>query len=242
MCVRQLASMRFVHAVVVACLACAGFAACGGSKEGSPDAPIDVPCATTGRYLPLASGNSWSYAVTDVGTGAKENKTQTVGAMEDVGGAKAGVMAYRLTTTKVGGMVTSWQQDTGDMVVRHREIDAAGSQMTDEVYLPSKLRIDETPAHTAVGAIWDVPYEEAVTESQTGITVRVTKSERWTVIAADEPVSVGAGSFCALKLRRTSMSGGGSKSDKTFWFARGVGKIREDGTEQIEVLTAYTVR
>lgn len=228
------------HAVV-ACLAHALLAACHGDRA-APDAPSDVQCPTTGRYLPLQTGNSWTYAVKDVGTGANEDKTQTVGPLEDVGGAKAGTMAYRLTTTKVGGMVTSWQQDTGDMVVRHREIDAAGAQMTDEVYSPNKLRIDETAEHTAMGAIWDISYQEAVTDSKTKITVTVSKSERWNVVSANDVISVGAGSFCALKLRRTSMSGGGSKSDKTFWFVRGVGKIKEEGTDQVEVLTTYSVR
>lgn len=228
--------------VVVAWLACACLAACGGGSS-EPDAPPgDGQCPTVGRYFPLETGNSWSYAVTDVGTGDKETKTQTVGPLEDVGGAKAGTMAYRLTTTKVGGMVTSWQEDTGDMVIRHREIDAAGAQMTDEIYEPNKVRVDETPPHITAGATWDVTYQEAVTNSQTQMTTTIAKTERWNVVSANEIVTVDAGSFCALKVRRTSMSDAGSKSDKTYWFTRGVGKVKEEGTDQIELLTTYTVR
>ncbi|MBP9203952.1 MAG: hypothetical protein KBG28_08330 [Kofleriaceae bacterium] len=215
---------------------------CGGDDGVvTPDAPANVNCPTTGRYLPLATGNSWTYQVTDVGTGAMESKTQTVGAVEDVGGVKAGTMAFRVSTTKVGGAVTSWQQDTGEAIVRHRETDAAGAQMTEEVYTPSKLRVDESAAHTAMGATWTITYDEAVTNTATNMTVTVGKTENWRVEMVDDVITVGAGSYCALRVGRTSSSAGGSTSDKVFWFVRGVGKIREQGTDQIEDLQSFTV-
>src|SRR5687768_7874272 len=106
---------------------------------GADDAP-PVECLDSGGYLPLVTGRSWSYRVTDT-SGVVEDKTQAVGALEDVGGTKAGTMAYRLTTTKPGGMVVSWQEDTGTGIRRHKELDQAGSSQTTELYNPYRTRV-----------------------------------------------------------------------------------------------------
>jgi hypothetical protein len=217
--------------------------ACGGGDSGPPpiDAtPIDVPfveCPTTGRYLPLAEGSTWTFRVTDQNA-IVTTKTQTVGAIEDVGGAKAGTSGYRVTTTKPTGMTISWQEDVGDKLLRHREHDMAGSTQTDEIYTPFKLRLDETSAHLLVGATWDETYVESVTEM--GTTLDATKVETWSVIADDELVQVPAGNFCTLRIRRTSTVGGSAGSDKTYWYARGVGKVKEVGGNQTEELLSYT--
>jgi hypothetical protein len=53
-------------------------------------------------------------------------------------------------------------------------------------------------------------------------------------------VAVPAGTFCALRVRRvTSTTLGGS--DKTYWFARGVGKVKEEGGNQREELTDHAL-
>jgi hypothetical protein len=207
--------------------------ACGGD-----DAP-PVECAETGGYLPLVTGRSWSYRVTDL-SGVVEDKTQAVGALEDVGGTKAGVMAHRLTTTKPGGMVVSWQEDTGTGIRRHKELDQAGSSQTTEVYNPYRIRVDETPAHLVVGAAWTEAYDEVVTDAA-GITTTTAKTEQWQVLDDDEQLTVPAGTFCALRVQRISTTAAGAGSDKTYWFARNIGKLKETGENQTEELTAYTV-
>ncbi len=193
-----------------------------------------IECPTTGRYFELRPGARWTYRVDD--EGRITLKTQTVGAIEDVGGAKAGVRAHKLTTTRPGGSVVSWQEDRGDVVVRHRELDMAGDRHTDEIYAPHRTRIDETPAHVTAGAAWSEQYTEHVTDN-TGVTV-TEKQETWLVEAVDEVIVVPAGAFCTLRVRRTSTSGGGS-STKTYWFARGVGKIKETGENQTETLASF---
>src|SRR5262245_4878736 len=114
-------------------------AACGGGGDDAADAAAGCPAA--GRYLDMPVGASFSYRVTDVGNGGTTQKVQTIGAVEDVGGPKAGTMANKVTTTKPGGMTISWQEDTGDSVIRHREQDQSGSTQTDEIYDPGKLRM-----------------------------------------------------------------------------------------------------
>lgn len=211
-------------------------AACGGGTEETPDG---AACsAGTGRYLPMVTGASWTYDTNE--EGIIEVKTQTVGAIEDVGGMKAGTQAFRVTTSKVAGMVVSWQEDTGSAILRHRELDMSGGTHTDETYLPAKLRIDEDPARLTVNASYTETYTEEVTDTMTNETSSTDKSETWTVLAVDEEVTVPAGTFCAMKLRKQSTGATGS-SDKMYWFARGIGKVKEESTGRSELLTAYSI-
>lgn len=208
-----------------------------GEDGPAGPAPDAGPCPTEGRYFPLAQGATWTYEVRDPSV---ETKTTTVGPLEDVGGSKAGTMAFRVTTTKTGGSTVSWQQDTGSAILRHREQDLSGVTHTEEWFDPYKLRIDEAPAHITPSASWAESYIETATEIGTGNTTTTSKTEEWTVVAVDEVVAVPAGTFCALRLRRLSASSGAGASDKTFWFARGVGKIKETGS-QTEQLTSYSL-
>jgi hypothetical protein len=214
-------------------------AGCGSPADVAPDA-VELDCPTTGRYMELSEGASWTYEVDD--GGGIETKTQTVGPLEDVGGSKAGTMAFRLTTARGTGEVISWQEDTGTAVIRHREQDNAGTTTTDEFYAPFKTRIDESDAHVVEGATWDETYTETVTsdDGKGPVTTTNEKTERWLVEAVDETISVEAGDFCTLRVKKTSTVNGTGGSVKTYWFARGVGKVREEGGNQVEELAAYS--
>ncbi|HUH00402.1 MAG TPA: hypothetical protein VML75_00325 [Kofleriaceae bacterium] len=213
-------------------------AGCGSNGGDSVDAAT-LECPTTGRYFPVVPGTVWTFRTTDLGDGTIEVKTQAVGALEDVGGTKAGTMAYRMTTTKPGGMVVSWQEDTGDRILRHREQDMAGSGQSDEIYDPHKLRVDETAAHTALDATWTETYDEISTPIGSTIATTTSKTETWTVEAVDEEVTVPAGTFCALRVRKVVTSDPAA-SAKTYWFVRGIGKVKEEGDSRLEQLTEYS--
>jgi hypothetical protein len=156
---------------------------------------------------------------------------------QTVGDRKTGVTGYRIRTEKADGHVVSWQEDRCTSIVRHREqsFDAGSVLLSDQFYVPGKLRVDETPAHVAVGATWTTEYTEVEVDPVNG-TSTVSKQEAWTVEAVDEAVTVPAGTFTCLKVRKTTSG----QADKRFWFARGIGKIKEEG-EQIEQLTSYTL-
>jgi hypothetical protein len=150
-------------------------------------------------------------------------------------------MAYRLTTNKPGGGQTiSWQEDLGDAIVRHRERDLSGDSQTDEIYEPYKLRVDESAAHLDAGATWTETYQEIVTDSD-NVTTTADKSEAWEVVAYDEMIAVPAGEFCTLHVSRMSTVGGAGGSLKHYWFARGVGKVKESGDNQTEELVSYSL-
>lgn len=211
-------------------------AACGSEEPGSgADARLGgVDADPTGAYLPLAIGRGWTYRVVPAG-GAPETKVNVVEALEDVGGEKAGITAFRLRTTKPDGITVSWQEDTGEGIQRHREEErsVADSVLLEQLYLPSRTRLDESAAHLVVGAAWDVSY----TERTVGVG-DVARVDRWTVEATDDEVTVPAGTFTCLRVRRMGTEVG--QADKRYWFARGVGKIKEEGG-QLEELMAFEV-
>jgi DNA polymerase I-like protein with 3'-5' exonuclease and polymerase domains len=160
-----------------------------------------------------------------------------VEAKEDVGGAKAGITAYRVRTAKLDGATVSWQEDRCTSITRHREqtFDLNNIRNVDTIYTPDKIRIDETPAHTAMGASWQVSFTEVTTDAA-NMTTTVAKTETWTVEAVAESVTVPAGTFTALRLRKTTSGA----ADKMYWFVQGVGKVKETG-DQTEELVSYTL-
>ncbi len=220
--------------------AVAAVAACGSGADddGVLPGPDASGCeeAADGRYFPLVDGARWTYIVTDLRDGTKASKSQTVGAIEDVGGAKAGVQAHRVTTTKAGGTVVSWQEDTGTAVIRHRELDMAGGTQTDEIYTPHKLRMDDSAARTSLGATYHEDYEEIATDLSTSAMTTTTKGEDWIVEVVGELATVPAGDFCTIRIRRQATANGSPSSDKRYWFARGVGKVREESADRREEL------
>jgi hypothetical protein len=213
--------------------------AIGCGDDGPSDGGMTVQCDTPAaqRYLPLAIGTRWTYDTSDTGA-PNVVKTQTVEGLEDVGDRKVGTTAYRLRTTKAGdGDVVSWHEDRCTAILRHREqsFDANGVLLSDQFYVPSKLRLDETAAHLVVGATWTTEFTEVEVDPVEG-THTVSKSETWKVDAVDETLTVPAGTFTCLRVRKVTSG----DADKTFWFALGIGKIKEQG-EQIEALTSYTL-
>lgn len=219
---------------VVACAADSG----GGSAPGPKVPNNPVACPTTGRYMSLRPGRAWTYEVTKP-TGTQK-KTQQVGSLEDIGGDKAGVQAFRVTTTKTGGTVVSWQEDTGTSIRRHREQDMSGISMTDEYYLPFHTRIDERVDYISGGAQWTETYDELATDVVTEQMSRVTKTDMWKVEATDAQIAVPAGDYCTMRVSRTTIVTGQPGALKTYWFARGVGKVREATSTAVEELASFT--
>jgi hypothetical protein len=212
--------------------AAAGVAACGGddpSQGGDAGAG-----GGSGPLLPWAAGNRWTYQVT--GDGGVSTKVTTVGELEPVGGSgpNAAVMANRVTTTKgAGDRTLSWQAVVGDAVVRYREQSfhaKTGALELEEHWSPHKLHVDAAAAHTAAGASWLEQYEETKIDAGAA-PVTGTARDRWTVTAVDQEVTVPAGTFRALVMQKA-----GASTAKTYWYVRGVGKVKETGGQTEELV------
>ncbi|MBI4510675.1 MAG: hypothetical protein HY698_13660 [Deltaproteobacteria bacterium] len=202
--------------------------ACGGEE----------PVVQEGRYLPLAVGASWTFRVTDQ-SGAVFQKSSTVEELEELGGKKTGIVAFRVRTSNPDGITLSWQEDRGSAVVRHREQELSrdGRVTAEEIYVPYKLRLDESPERLRMGAKAKETYTETHVDPGTGKHSEVTKTELWTVESIDEPVVAGGNTYKGLRVRRENPETGVTK---TYWFARDVGKVREQGGQD-EELVAHSV-
>jgi len=222
-----------------------------------------------GSFLPLAVGNQWTYQVTD-SDGTKTLKVQGVTAPAVVGGTGPNkeAMAFRLVTgsrfNDTNGDV-SFQAVVGKRVVRFREesIGASSGNLKKEQYWdPSKLRVDDSAEHTALGAQWpenfiEYTVDKAKADGAAGgaggtgvddggdrplVTTSEPVMEMWSVVGVNESVTVPGGTFTTIKLKRTSLA---SASVRYFWFARGIGKVKEAGElgsgDQLEELSSYVV-
>lgn len=242
--------LRANRRCVVAVLLAWGAVACGNLEPGTGNGgsggmpPVDAGSSGSGNsagegepYLPWAEGNQWTYLVT--ADGDTFTKVTTVEAEETVGGSgpHSEDQANRVRTEKGADLTLSWQVATEIGVVRYREQSfsaATGDLALEEHWDPHKIHFDETPAHTEDGATWLEEYEE--TKLPVGAApVTSTGQDRWTVIAVDEEVTVPAGTFSAIVVEKTNPT-----STKTYYYVRGVGKVKEVGT-QVEELASYEV-
>jgi hypothetical protein len=206
----------------------------GGLGQDSGQPAID------GSWLPLATGNTWTFQATSAD--GVETKVQTIGEWGPVGGTgpNATKMAFAVVTEKNGGTdrTESWQAEVDGLIVRYRERSfhaSTGELELEEHWDPFKLRLDGTAAHVLPSATWIEEYSE--TKLPVGMSpITTTSSDSWRVVAVDEPVQVPAGTFDALVVEKT-----GGTSTKLYWFVRGIGKVKETGT-QVEELVSYQVQ
>jgi hypothetical protein len=189
-------------------------------------------------FLPWKEGNTWTYRVTEQGVASM--KVVTIFAEEYVGGEgpHRDKTAFKVVTTRGGGGETvSWRAVVNNGVVRYREqLLRAGSGELDleEHWDPYKPYFDGTNDHTAPGASWLAEYLETSLPTDGAMEVRTVR-ERWLVDSPDEEVTVPAGTFRALVVQK---AGGGEL--KTYWYVRGVGKVKETGG-QTEELVSFEV-
>jgi hypothetical protein len=210
----------------------------GGSAGAAAGAGAGAPPSGDGSFFPLATGNTWTFKVTEAGVVTM--KKQTIGALEPVGGTgpNKDKMAYKATTEKDDGgdETISWQAEVDGKIVRYREqsfMASTGMLELEEHWAPYKLRVDASEAHLMAGVMWTEMYSE--TKLPVGMApATAMASDTWRVIAVAESVTVPAGTFTALVIEKT----GGTP--KRYWFARGVGKVKETGT-QTEELQSYDV-
>ena len=231
----SLARLSFLAVLALAAAAC-------GSTDPGTNAEPDASAPAARSFLPLETGNRWTYRVTDGDD--VETKTQEVGELESVGGSgpNADVLAYRMTTRRgVDGTneTVSYQGVVGARVVRFREQAfnaTTGDLDIEEHWDPYKLRVDQAEEFLEDGASFLEPYDETKLIPGEEPTTAA-RGDRWTVLAAREMVTVPAGTFEAVKVNRVSSSQG---AVKTYWFVENVGKVKEEGG-QLEELESYEV-
>jgi hypothetical protein len=214
-----------------------GRPAAGEGGGGGVPEPVEAE-----PLLPWKAGNSWTYRITKAGKVTE--KTTVVGDEEVVGGSGPNkkLLANHVTTDKGQNDHTeSWQAPSPLnplRIVRFREQAFAASTgaLDNEVhYDPEKLHVDGSPEHTLKGATWLENYEETTLIVGLPATSHPVE-ERWTVLDDNETLEVPAGTFeGVIHLRKKG------NSTKDYWYVRGVGKLKETGT-QTEELVDYSLQ
>ena len=154
----------FVTATALLALLAVGAGGCGGGSDTAPppgnDADVGTPTVTTGPYQPLTVGSTWTYHVDD--QGVVYDKQSSVEAFEDMGGAIAGTMGFKVRETVKASIQLTWYEQTATDVRRHHDqlADDTGRQLSDEWYSPYLLRVDEAPEHLTAGATWTINYTQ----------------------------------------------------------------------------------
>jgi len=204
-------------------LACALLIGCGDSGSGD--------CGFVDDLLPYEVGYTWTYSVTDLDSGERSTKFQQIESAPD--DPTYGPVVLQITD-KARGQTRSLLRKDGDQVIRFEQQDLSltGALERTTVYDPPKLRIDESDARIAPGATFSEMYTETTTDSL-GETVQMVTDE-WEVLGVDVGCESALGTFSCIQLRRVRTVGG--NSNKQFFFARGVGKVKEVGAKTVEDL------
>jgi hypothetical protein len=192
--------------------------ACGTEPPDPPDEGKSI--------FPVAVGNVWTYRIRD-SSGDVSSKTQTVTGTDPEG--------FVFETVRGDVVTTSVQRiDEEERLVRVREESTKVGVLTERlIFTPHDIRVDLDDIELGT------TYSQTYLEDHDPIdgTADVEKTQTFTVDSVDDPVTVPAGNYRAIKVVRTTMGG----SAKTYWFAKGVGKIKETGGQLEELVSAELV-
>lgn len=212
-------------------------AACGGGGDDDGGSGADAgpggDCDfNSDDYLPYEVGFTWTYRLTDLATGERATKEQSI--TEEMEHPEFGPVVVQVTG-KINGETVSYLRKEGDRVLRFQQddFDTTGTLERTTLYDPAQIRIDESEEHIAADAEWDEAYTETTIEA--AVETSLETVDHWTVLAVDDACESPMGTFECIRLRRTRTQGG--VAEKEFHFARGVGKVREVGSNQLEELT-----
>jgi len=191
-------------------------------------------CGTVGRaggprrrsqsYLPLEVGTVWRYAITrdDGRRGWGTVRIEGV----DYADSTSEATEYRVREDLLDGTIWSWDDRQPGLVRRKQEEIDDRSEMVvgEETYDPPGTVLDERAEHLTAGASWS----EAYFDTTPNIKWRP-KSKRvevnWTVESLADQVTVPAGTFTCLRVRRVQKH----RPAIVSWYARGVGLVRQTG-------------
>jgi hypothetical protein len=239
-------------------------AACG-SSTGSNDG-VGGGSPTTSEYYPLKVGNRWVFQVTVPNSIAPPTfKVVTVEAEEPVGGVgpSAALPSFRHKTCKEARSVEACAQPAGpsnpiDQTVgwwavlgaRDGAIAVNYREQTFKIAMPEKgpteddwwepyrLRFDAQTPHMMLGVHFNEMFKEVKKPTKGGPTTMTSQTIGWVVDAVDEPVVVMPPSGAPRSYPHCIKISHTSGSYKSFWYASGIGKVKEVGG-QIEELIDY---
>lgn len=224
-------------------LACASLAVAllGCGQEAPPPAELKP-------YHPLVDGAWWEYQHSDWSERVTVTATTLEGApaflMTDSPNPDDDIRSDAVLVVDGGRILRKTKQEyligTDGSATLESSVD----------YGVGFTRFDESWGEQAVGYRETPEYERV--ETPAGASPRPAEARRHTfeILSLSDTVQTGAGTFDCIQIRRTkdweAEAAGIDSSDaepKLFWFARGVGKVRELNPEtgRGEVLTGFSI-
>lgn len=192
-----------------------------------PQQPLE--CGFSGELLPYQVGYNWTYRVTDLTNSQRKVKQQRLD--RTVNHADYGEVIVQITE-KSKGTTESFLRREGDQIRRYeqRDYDAAGTLVRTTIYDPYRLRIDEG---LSLNEQYVDSYTKRVIEpGQPETSVDIT--DVWELTGQDVPCETETTALTCAEFHRERTAGGVAVKD--FLFASGVGKVIENGTNQVEEL------
>jgi hypothetical protein len=208
-------------------------------SESSGEHPDETDESTGGddtidledSLYPLIDGARWTYVVTN--TFGQITDTQVIDARETTW---KGAQAWELVDKP--DVEGDWDVSTivrdGDLTLRvHRE--EMGSFGTTEIldYEPGFARASE--AWVTVGYKETLTYDRIAYDGNGLNPILEARGHTYEVLAVNESVSVPAGTFDCVKVERVRTLGAESGALVWFWYAPGIGKIREERPLEMEI-------
>lgn len=213
----------------------------GGGGDATGGGPVDEP--TSADYFPLVDGSSfvylhsagWQETITVSATTYEGNPAFLLSETADPDGERAESIFVRSGTKVMRVYKEVFDTTTNDMVI---------SQVT---YRPGFVRADDAWATATIDAEMPEEYERTETVPGQGTQPPEQRSHTY-VVEGIETVTTNAGRFdnCIRVRRQRTWEmpvAGEEGQEKRFWFAPGVGKVREEtlDTGNTETLESYTL-
>jgi len=180
--------------------------------------------ALAASYLPLEVGAVWRYAITR-DDGQRGQGVVSVDGF-DYGGANDNVVEYRIRQELLDGTIWSWEARQAKRVALEQEEidDRAGNVLDEASYDPPITVVDEEADRLTVGAKWPEAFIDT-TPNAKGHPKSKRAEAKWEVESLTDQVSVPAGTFTCLRLRRAQKH----HPPLISWYARGVGLVKQQG-------------
>jgi hypothetical protein len=220
----------------------------GCGQDDPDDVDPNQPPPGEQPYHPLVAGSWWEYAHSDW-----VERVQVTTA--EVNGSPAFLMVDSPNPDddlRSDSIISSIDGRIARMTKDEYLVGAAGAQTltSSTTYGVGFTRFNENWAEQAVGFRETPAYERV--ETRPGEAPRAPEQRRHTfeVMSLSEEVVTGTGTFDCIVIKRTkdwqAEEDGIDASDaqtKTFWFARGIGKVQERNEESgnTEVLIGYSI-
>ncbi|PRP92848.1 hypothetical protein ENSA5_46800 [Enhygromyxa salina] len=182
-------------------------------------------------FYPLVDGGQWSYVST--------NSMGQITGMDIVEATEttfAGEPAWDFVDNPnaSGEWTRSTIARSGTVAARvHKEVmDANGTIMIVD-YDPGFVRFDD--AWDTVGSFEEILYDRTETDGDGLNPDYEPRGHSFEVIAVDQEVTVPAGTFNCVQIERVRTVGTTAGETVMFWYAPGIGKVREERPEDGEV-------